>query len=94
MQVVLTTRRAGLSNQLFVLVTGIIEARQRGIKQVTIGPFSPHLQSNVKVSADQIFDLAVMSRSLNMQLKAGSFGGQSIFAWYTVHGEAMFVEIL
>jgi hypothetical protein len=93
--VVLSVGGAGLCNQLFSLVTGIIVNVKKG-KDIRIGPFYTSYNSDSNTPISEVIDLQESSKRLGVVLtsvKTVPTKGSS-FGWYTRHGEQQFLKIL
>jgi hypothetical protein len=85
----------GLCNQLFALVNGIIEAKNRGCTQMSVSTFAPKLNSPERVPISQILDLEKISKEMDIQIHVGpTLLGALPNIWYTFYNELLFIRLL
>ncbi len=94
MNITLSESWTGLCNQLFALVTGILQAKRFGHTKVRVGTFSPEIKSKQRIPITKIIDLATTGKRVGVDLVAGTDRGRSCFGWYNRYHEQTFVMIL
>jgi hypothetical protein len=93
-QITLSEQWTGLCNQLFALVTGLIEAKRAKRTRVSVGPFSPEINSRSRVPIDKIIDLEATGQRVGVSMSSGNQAGRTNFSWYTRYNEQEFEKIL
>lgn len=92
MSITLSNNWSGLCNQIFALISGIINNKH--LKKISVGTFAPMLNSNLRVKSSKIFDFEKISNNIGIILNDGPDKNRSSFAWYTSINEQLFEEYL
>ena len=82
----------GLCNQLFSLVAGVLKAKKLGLGTAKISDFSIEINSNKRVTIDQILDLDKTGTKMDFQLLSGMYVSP-LHAW-TVLDQDKYVYLL